>query len=66
LCAHTEKAQSVGGFTDESGIGLDEMDHVSAWLLRLAIGMMVLGALFATLDWYQLLPPLPAAVAGLS
>jgi hypothetical protein len=33
--------------------------------MRLAIGMMVLGALFAVLDRYQLLPPLPAAaVAG--
>jgi hypothetical protein len=24
------------GFTDESGIGLDEIDYVSAWILRLA------------------------------
>ena len=47
-------------FTDESGIGLDETDHVSAWILRLAVGMMVLGAVFATLDWYEFLPPSPA------
>ena len=55
-------------FTDKCDIGLDEIDYVSAWILRLAIGMMVLGAVFATLDWYHLLPELPAApaVAGLS
>jgi hypothetical protein len=48
------------GFTDESDIGLDEIDYVSAWILRLAIGMMVLGVVFAVLDWYELLPqPLP-------
>ena len=56
------------GFTDQSDSGIDEIDYVSAWILRLAIGMMVLGAVFATLDWYHLLPELPAAptVAGLS
>ena len=55
-------------FTDKCDIGLDEIDYVSAWILRLAIGMMVLGAVFAALDWCHLLPPLPAAaaVAGLS
>jgi len=48
------------GFTDESDIGLDEIDYVSAWILRLAIGMMVLGVVFAVLDRYELLPqPLP-------
>jgi hypothetical protein len=53
------------GFTDQRDSGLDEIDYVSAWIMRLAIGMMVLGALFAVLDRYQLLPPLPAAeVAG--
>jgi hypothetical protein len=42
------------------GTSLDEIDYVSAWILRLAIGMMVLGAVFAVLDWYELLPqPLP-------
>jgi hypothetical protein len=46
---------------DQREIGLDEMDHVSAWILRLAVGMMVLGAVFATLDWYELLPPSPAS-----
>jgi hypothetical protein len=56
------------GFSDESDIGLDEIDYVSAWILRLAIGMIVVGAVFATLDWCHLLPSLPAAatVAGLS
>jgi hypothetical protein len=44
------------GFTDESDIGLDEIDYVSAWILRLAIGMMMLGVVFAVLDRYELLP----------
>jgi hypothetical protein len=52
------------GFTDQRDSGLDEIDYVSAWIMRLAIGMMVLGALFAVLDRYQLLPPLPAAAAA--
>jgi hypothetical protein len=53
------------GFTDQRDGGLDEIDYVSAWILRLAIGMMVLGVVFAVVDRYQLLPPLPAAtVAG--
>jgi hypothetical protein len=52
------------GSTDKRDIGLDEFDHVSAWILRLAVGMIVLGSVFAVLDWYHLLPP--AAVAGLS
>jgi hypothetical protein len=47
-------------FTDRRDIDLDEIDHVSAWLLRLAVGMMVLGAVFAVLDRVHLLPPLPA------
>ena len=37
------------GFTDQRDSGLDEIDYVSAWIMRLAIGMMVLGALFAVL-----------------
>ena len=36
----------------------DEVDHVSAFLLRLAIGMMVVGVVFATLDWFHWLPQL--------
>jgi hypothetical protein len=53
------------GFTDQRDSDLDKIDYVSAWILRLAIGMMVLGAVFAVLDRYHLLPPLPAAaVAG--
>jgi hypothetical protein len=31
----------------------DEIDVVSAWLLKLAIGMMALGVLFAVLDEYH-------------
>jgi hypothetical protein len=50
-------------FTDERDIGIerDETDYVSAWILALAIGMIVLGTAFAVLDRYDLLPPLPAA-----
>lgn len=36
----------------------DEGEHVSAFLLRLAIAMMVLGAVFATLDFFHWLPQL--------
>jgi len=56
------------GFTDQSDSGIDEIDYVSAWILRLAIGMIVVGAVFATLDWYQLIPsfPVATAAAGLS
>jgi hypothetical protein len=52
----------------EIGIERDETDYVSGWILSLAIGMIVLGTVFAVLDWCDLLPPLPAAavVAGLS
>jgi len=45
------------------GIGRDETDYVSAWILALAVGMIVLGTMFAVLDWCDLLPPLPAAAA---
>jgi hypothetical protein len=54
---------SIMGFTDRPDIDIDEIDHVSAWLMKLAIGMMVLGAVFATLDWFQLLPSTPPAAA---
>ena len=38
---------------------------MSGWILSLAIGMIVLGTVFAVLDRYDLLPALPAAaVAG--
>jgi hypothetical protein len=57
----------VMGSTDRRNIGLDEFDPVSAWILRLAVGMIVVGSVFAMLDWYHLLPPTAAAVvAGLS
>ena len=47
------------------GIERDETDYVSAWILALAVGMIVLGTVFAVLDRYDLLPALPAAaVAG--
>ena len=45
----------------EIGIERDETDYVSGWILSLAIGMIVLGTVFAVLDWCDLLPPLPAA-----
>jgi hypothetical protein len=42
-----------------------ETDHVSRMIRILAIGMMVLGAVFAVLDGCELLPlPAPVAVAG--
>jgi hypothetical protein len=52
----------------EIGIERDETDYVSGWILSLAIGMIVLGTVFAVLDWCDLLPRLPAAaaVAGLA
>jgi hypothetical protein len=40
----------------EISIEQDEADYVSRWILRLAIGMMVLGVVFAVLDRYELLP----------
>jgi hypothetical protein len=49
------------------GLERGETDYVSGWILSLAIGMIVLGTVFAVLDWCDLLPALPAAaVAGLS
>jgi hypothetical protein len=47
----------------EIGIERDETDYVSGWLLTLAIGMIVLGTVFAVLDWCDLLPSLPGAAA---
>jgi hypothetical protein len=41
-----------------------ESDRVSSFLRMLAIGMMVLGAVFVVLDRYQLLPQLPAATVA--
>jgi hypothetical protein len=48
----------------EIGIERDETDYVSAWILTLAICMIVLGTVFAVLDLYDLLPPLPAATVA--
>jgi hypothetical protein len=54
------KGAYVMGFTDQRDTSLDEIDYVSAWILRLAAGMMVLGLVFAVLDRFELLPqPLP-------
>ena len=51
-------------FSDEPDIGQDgQTDSVTAWIRMLAIGMIVLGMAFAAIDRYQLLPPLPEAVA---
>jgi len=44
----------------EIGIERDEMDYVSRWILRLAIGMIVLGTVFAVLDWCDFLPHVAA------
>jgi hypothetical protein len=41
-----------------------EIDKISRWILTLAAGMVVLGAAFAVLDWYGLLPQLPAAMVA--
>jgi len=54
-------------FTDERDSGLDHAntDDVSAWIRMLAIAMIVIFVVFATLEWCDLLPSLPAAtVAG--
>jgi hypothetical protein len=50
-------------FTDGRDIGLDQADtdNVSAWIRMLAIGMIVIFVVFATLDWCDLLPAPPAA-----
>jgi hypothetical protein len=53
-------------FAGKHDVGLDERantDHVSLFIRGLAVGMMVLGLAFATLDRYELLPPLPEAAA---
>jgi len=52
-------------FTDERDISFDQgkKDHVTTYIRMLAIGMMVLGVVFAVLDRCHLLPPLPAAAA---
>jgi hypothetical protein len=61
--AHVENVteDTFMGSSDESDIGLDEIDYVSAWILRLAIAMIVLGAVFAVLDQCRLLPQLPGS-----
>jgi hypothetical protein len=41
----------------------DEVDHVSGWLLKLAIAMMVVGVVFAALDRLHWLPQLPGTAA---
>jgi hypothetical protein len=38
-----------------------EQDHVTRFIRALAAGMILLGTVFAVLDWCDLLPPLPAA-----
>jgi hypothetical protein len=52
-------------FTDERDIGIErdetdyETDYVSAWILALAVGMIVLGTVFAMLDRYQFFDHFP-------
>ena len=62
----TSHRTQVMEFTDERDIGIErgETDYVSAWILALAVGMIVLGTVFAVLDWCDLLPPLPAAAVA--
>ena len=50
-------------YSDQRNVRLDERetDRVSQWLLRVAISMIVLGTVFALLDWYDLLPSVAAA-----
>jgi len=50
-------------FTDERESSF-ETDNVSRWILTLAACMIVLGAVFAVLDWYGLLPRVPAATVA--
>jgi hypothetical protein len=44
------------GFTKQRDIDLAEIDQVSAYILKLAIGLIVLGSVFAVLDRWDLLP----------
>ena len=37
----------------------DQTNSVTTWIRLLVIGMMVLGAVFATLDWSELLTSAP-------
>jgi hypothetical protein len=48
-------------FANERNISLDQAgtDYVSKCIRMIAVGMMVLGVLFAVLDRYELLPQLP-------
>jgi hypothetical protein len=41
-----------------------ETDRVSSFIRALAVGMIVLGAVFGVLDRWHLLPQLPAATAA--
>jgi hypothetical protein len=54
-------------FAGKHNVGFDRRpnsDPVTAFIRVLAIGMMVLGVAFATLDRYELLPPMPELAAG--
>jgi hypothetical protein len=53
-------------FNDGRETGFDQAntDDISVWIRMLAIGMIVIFVVFATLDWYDLLPPLPSATAA--
>ena len=50
------------GFTDQRDIGLEQAgtDYVSKRIRKLAIGLIVLGAVFAVLDRSQLFHRCPA------
>jgi hypothetical protein len=50
------------GFTDlRDRTDEREIDQVSKWLLTFALGLIVLGSIFAMLHWFNVLPPLPAS-----
>jgi hypothetical protein len=61
---HRQHEEASMGFEPRgTDFGDDEVDHVSVWLLKLAIAMMVVGIAFATLDWLHWLPKLPGTAA---
>jgi hypothetical protein len=45
--------------TNQPEVGVAGRDDVSAWILKMAIGMSVLFVVFTVLDLYQFFPHLP-------
>ena len=44
----------------EIGFEQDQTDSATTWILGLAVGMIVLGTVFAVLDWCDFLPHVAA------